>query len=78
MKKGFASLVVFGVAAVAGLYASLSGKTEFIASTNLHSTEAAFNNYLARYGKSYATREEYEFRKNIYDQQMDEVITFNS
>ena len=76
MKKGFAALAVVGVAAAIAVFAFTQAPTGLC--MNLHSSESTFQQYLAKHGKSYGTKEEYEFRKAIYMQEMEEINLHNS
>jgi hypothetical protein len=62
MRKGYTlSLAVVGVAACVAVFALNSAPS----ATQLYGTSPAeiqFQKYLAQYGKSYATKEEYNFR----------------
>lgn len=60
MRKGFAALAVVGVAAVVALYAV----TQTAQPTNLFTALPTdeFVRFIAKYGKSYGTMEEFNFR----------------
>ena len=65
MKKGIAaSLAVVGVVACIAVYALNAAPR----TTQLYTAEddQMFLEYCAKYGKSYATTEEFEFRKQIF------------
>lgn len=63
MRKGYASLAVVGVAATVAVYALTSMDTPKSTSFNtLTSEDLEFMKFVAKYGKSYGTKEEYEFR----------------
>lgn len=76
MRKGFAAIAVVGIAAVFAVFALTNTST--YSGLNLHSTDSAFNKYLAKYGKSYATKEEYAYRKSIFDKDMITINEHNS
>ena len=48
----------------------------FVAANN--EIEAEFLQHLSKYGKSYATREEYEFRLNVFQKKVEFVAKHNS
>lgn len=80
MRKSSAiTLAVVGTAAAVAVFAL----NDAPASTNLFAIEVtqenvAFANYLAKYGKSYGTKEEFEFRYQQYQKNMAKVAQFNS
>lgn len=43
-----------------------------------HQIDAEFSKYLARFGKNYATIEEYEFRKDLFEKQLAFISEQNS
>jgi hypothetical protein len=71
--RGIALAVVGVVAATMLLMTVPTSGTNF-----LESSDSAFNRYIAKHGKSYATKEEYAFRKALFDKSMDEVTAHNS
>ena len=48
------------------------------AGTNLQATDSAFTAYMAKYGKSYLTKEEYEYRRELFNQNMAFIAEQNS
>jgi C1A family cysteine protease len=63
MRKGYASLCVVGIAATVAVYALTSMDAPKATSFNtLTSEDMEFMKFVAKYGKSYGTKEEYEFR----------------
>jgi KDEL-tailed cysteine endopeptidase len=76
MKKGFAAIAVVGVAAAVAVFAITQGSVT--GGLNLSSSDAAFNKYLAKHGKSYATKEEYAYRKSLFDTQVHEMTAHNA
>jgi len=40
-------------------------------------SDSSFNRYLAKHGKSYATKAEYLMRKDIHDKALEEVTEHN-
>ncbi len=78
MKRGFfGTLAVVGIAAVAAVL-SLSDKTTQNSSFLAASSDIEFNKFMVRHGKSYATKEEYLFRKAIFDKAQADVNTHNA
>jgi C1A family cysteine protease len=66
MRKGYASLVVVGVAAAVAVFAM---NTYAPAATRFHQLTAndlEYMQFVTKYGKSYGTKEEFEFRYNQY------------
>ena len=76
MKKGFAALAVVGVAAAVAVYALTQGGN--FSGVNLNSSDSAFNKYLAKHGKSYATKEEYNYRKSLFEAELASITEHNS
>lgn len=75
MKSGFAALAVVGVVAAAAVFMA----SEKISSgMNLTYSDYAFSKYMTKYGKSYATKSEYAFRKALFDQSQTEASLFNA
>ena len=60
-KELIASLAVVGTVATIGLLNAdtFTSQTSFL---QMSGPETAFNHYIAKYGKSYATKEEYNYR----------------
>lgn len=73
----YKSIAVIGTVAAVAVFALTQAPT--LAGMNLHTaTDSAFNKYLAKYGKSYATKEEYAYRKSIFDRTASEMASHNS
>ena len=67
MRKGFASLAVVGVAAVVAVFAlTQSPKTNSLYSNELTAQDMEFLKYVSKFGKSYGTKEEFEFRAELF------------
>jgi hypothetical protein len=64
MRKGFASLAIVGVAACVAVFALTSYQPKAINFNELTTEDLEFMKYVSKYGKSYGTKEEYEFRYN--------------
>jgi len=76
MKRGFAALAVVGIAAAVAVFAFTQSPT--FSGMNLHSNDHTFNSYIAKHGKSYANKEDYEYRREIFNAQMAEITLHNS
>jgi hypothetical protein len=68
MKKGFAALAVVGVAAAIAVFALNYGPSQ--GNALYYNQDNTFNNYLAQHGKSYASTEEYEYRRELFERQL--------
>jgi C1A family cysteine protease len=78
MRKGYASLVVVGVAACVAVYAlSFAPKSNSLY-TELSQEDMAFIKYTALYGKSYATKEEFELRSSLFKKSLIRIAEENS
>ena len=78
MRKGFAALAVVGIAAVAAVLALTFNSSSVKSGMSLNVfSDSSFNRYLAKHGKSYATKAEYLMRKEIHDKALEEVIEHN-
>jgi cathepsin L len=75
MKRGFAGLAIVGVVAAIAVFAL--NKAPF-SGMNLSQSDSAFARYLAKHGKSYETKEEYEMRKALFDARLQQVTDHNS
>ena len=76
-KELIASLAVVGTVATVGLFNadSFSSPASFL---QLSGPEAAFNHYIAKYGKSYGTKEEYQFRLQQFLESYKLIMTHNA
>jgi hypothetical protein len=76
MKKGFAALAVVGVVAAIAVFAL---NTQYVQKgMNLSSEDSTFAEYLAKYGKSYDTKEEYEFRRELFNHHFNDIMEHNA
>jgi len=66
MRKVFGVLAIVGTAAVAAVLALTLNSVSSGINLNMYS-DSSFNRYLAKHGKSYATKAEYLMRKEIHD-----------
>jgi hypothetical protein len=67
MRSGFASLAVVGVAACVAVYAMTAvPQTSSLYSNVITSDDMAFLKYISKFGKSYGTKEEFEFRADLF------------
>jgi len=66
-KEIFASLAVVGIVATVAVLNtnSIGSSTRFLDTNNQIDVE--FSKYMAKLGKSYATKEEYLFRRNLFE-----------
>jgi KDEL-tailed cysteine endopeptidase len=78
MRTGFATLAVVGVAACVAMYALSSAPS----TTNLYhamtADEMEFVKYVAKYGKSYGTKEEFEYRAQLFKDTLVALSSENS
>jgi Cathepsin propeptide inhibitor domain (I29) len=77
MRKGFAALAVVGIAAVVAVFALTNSVGKDGAIELNQFSDSSFNRYMAKHGKSYATKEEYIRRKEIHDRALEEVVEHN-
>ena len=79
MRKGFASLAVVGIAACVAIFAiTQSPKTNSLYSNVLTVEDMEFLKYVAKYGKSYGTKEEFEFRADQFKKNFASLLEENS
>ena len=79
MRKGFASIAIVGVAACVAVYAlTQQPKTNSLYSNILTSDDMEFLKYVSKFGKSYGTKEEFEFRANQFKTTLAQLATENS
>ncbi len=79
MRTGFASLAVVGVAACVAVYAltSYSPKSSSLYSNILTGEDMEFLKYVAKFGKSYGTKEEFEFRSETFKNTLAQIASEN-
>lgn len=81
MRKGYASLAIVGVAACAAVYAVTSyeapQKTTLFSNV-LQAPDLEFIKYVSEYGKSYGTKEEFEFRAEAFKSTLAALTLENS
>ena len=78
MRSGFASLVVVGVAACVAVYALTGAPASSSLYHTISASEMEFIKYIASYGKSYGTKEEFEFRAQIFKNTLQTISDANS
>jgi len=78
MRSGFATLAVVGVAACVAVYALTSAPAGKSLYTNLSSDELEYLKFVAKYGKSYGTKEEFEFRGDVFKNTLAALAEVNS
>jgi len=77
MRKGYASLAVVGAVACAALFAV----SQYPAATSLYTKndiDMEFINYIAKYGKSYGTKEEFYMRAAQFQRTLGQLSLENS
>jgi Holliday junction resolvasome RuvABC DNA-binding subunit len=65
MRKGFASLAIVGVAATVALFA-LNSYSPKAVTMYTQDEDLAFIQFIAKYGKSYASKHEHQRRADIF------------
>ena len=73
---GYAGLAIVGVAAAVAVYALTQAPINN--GQSLQQSDNAFAAYLAKQGKSYNTKEEYEMRREIFQKSLEEIAAQNS
>eukprot|EP00347_Sterkiella_histriomuscorum_P012464 403368476 len=71
------TLAVVGTVAVAALYAVSYNPSATQLYTPITPEDHAFTNFVAKYGKSYGTKEEYDFRSKLFKQNLAKVSMNN-
>jgi C1A family cysteine protease len=78
MRKGFAALAVVGIAAVAAVLAlTQKGATTTLFGNTLTAEDFEFIKFVASHGKSYATKEEFEFRAALFKETLAKIQAEN-
>ena len=75
MRTVYTTLAVVGVAAAVACFALSQAPSSGM---NLHTADKTFVNYMAKYGKSYATQEEFVQRKELFEKILAEISHHNS
>jgi len=78
MRQGYATLAVVGVAACVAAFALNYQPQSTSLYTNLSADEREFVKYTSLFGKSYATKEEYEFRQQLFKNTLEFIRAENS
>ena len=79
MRTGFASLAVVGVAACVAVYAlTQAPATNSLYSNVISANDMEFLKYVAKFSKSYGTKEEFEFRSDIFKNTLAALANENS
>ena len=79
MRSGFASLAIVGVAACVAVYAlTQQPSASTSAYTVMSADELEFLKYVAKFGKSYGTKEEFEFRAGQFKNTLAKLSEENS
>ena len=76
MKRGFAALAVVGIAAVVAVFAL--SETPFSGLSLNSKKDSTFAKYLAKHGKSYSTKDEYEMRKAMFEERLQQIADHNA
>ena len=76
MKKGFAALAIVGIAAAVAVFALNSAP--FSGMNLRYKSDSAYVRYLAKYGKSYETSTEYEMRKALFEERLQNIADHNA
>jgi KDEL-tailed cysteine endopeptidase len=77
MRKGFAALAVVGVAACVALYAVTQTAQSSSLYTDISGAEMEYIRFVAKFGKSYGTKEEFAMRSNIFKQNYARIVEEN-
>lgn len=79
MRTGFASLAVVGVAACVAVYAlTQQPKSNSLYSNVMTADDMAFLKFVSKFGKSYGTKEEFEFRAEAFKSTLEKISLENS
>jgi hypothetical protein len=78
MRTGFASIAVVGVAACIAVYALTQQPQSNSLYTALSAEDMEFLKFVALHGKSYGTKEEFEFRSDIFKKNLASINLENS
>ena len=78
MRKGIASIAVVGVAACIAVYALTQQPQSSSLYTALSADEMEFLKFVSLHGKSYGTKEEFEFRSQIFRNTLAKIQAENS
>jgi C1A family cysteine protease len=78
MRKGFASIAIVGVAACLAVYALTQQPQSSSLYTALSAEDMEFLKFVSLHGKSYGTKEEFEFRAQIFKKTLATLANENS
>ena len=78
MRKGFASIAIVGVAACIAVYALTQQPQSSSLYTALSAEDMEFLKFVSLHGKSYGTKEEFEFRSQIFKKTLANLAVENS
>jgi C1A family cysteine protease len=79
MRTGFASLAIVGVAACVAVYAlTQQPKSNSLYSNIITADDMAFLKFVSKFGKSFGTKEEFEFRANLFKSTLEQISLENS
>ena len=78
MRKVFGSLAIIGIAAVVAVFAfSQKSQSTSLYGTALTAEDFEFIKYVASHGKSYATKEEFEYRSVLFKDNLAKIKAEN-
>ena len=67
MRSGYGKLAVIGISAAIAVFALTQYQATSSKGMNLQALDNAYARYIAKYGKSYGTKAEYELRRSIFE-----------
>lgn len=78
MRKGIlASLAVAGTVAVMALFNTATSTSESTSFLQTNELETAFNNFIAKYGRSFGTKQEYHHRLGVFMKNYKKIVAHN-
>jgi C1A family cysteine protease len=77
MRKAFAALAVVGVAACVALFAVIQTDQSSSLYSFISGTEMEYIRFVAKFGKSFGTKEEFAMRANIFKQNYARIVEEN-
>ena len=75
--SGYAQLAIVGVAAAVAVFA-VTQSFGLEKSMSLQALDNTYAAYIAKYGKSYGTKAEYELRRSLFQKSLEEMVASNS
>jgi hypothetical protein len=77
MRKAFAALAVVGAAACVALFAFIQADQSSSLYSYISGTEMEYIRFVAKFGKSFGTKEEFAMRANIFKQNYARIFEEN-